>query len=81
MVSLLLAVVLSGVPTEHRIEQNYAEAYQQSIKDHKPLMVVVGAPWCRACSVLKESTILPMAETGELDNCSLIHISEPTRPY
>jgi thioredoxin-like negative regulator of GroEL len=80
MVSLLLAVVLSGVTSEHQVQQNYAEAYQQSLKEQKPLMVVVGAPWCRACNVLKESTIGPMAETGELDNVSLAVIDREADP-
>ena len=70
MVSLLFAVVLAGVPSEQQLQQNYAEAYRQSVAEQKPLMVVVGAPWCPACNVLKASTIEPMALTGELDDVS-----------
>ena len=61
MVSILLAVVLSSVTSEQSLHQNYADAYKESVQEDKPLMVVVGAPWCHACNVLKESTIKPMA--------------------
>ena len=70
MVSLLLAVVLGSVTTAP-IKTDYAEAYKESVAKNKPLMVVVGAPWCPACNVLKQSTIEPMAKTGELDQVSV----------
>jgi thioredoxin-like negative regulator of GroEL len=80
MVSLLLAFVLSGVTSEQQLQQNYAEAYQQSVDQEKPLMVVVGAPWCPACNVLKETTIKQMAQTGELDSVSLAVINRDEEP-
>ena len=43
-------------------------------------MVVVGAPWCPACNVLKETTIKSMAQTGELDNVSLALINRDEDP-
>ena len=43
-------------------------------------MVVVSAPWCPACNVLKESTIKPMADSGELDNVSLTVINQEDDP-
>lgn len=80
MVSLLLAVVLAGVTSENQLKQNYAEAYEQSVSQQKPLMVVVGAPWCPACNVLKETTIRSMAQTGELDAVSLAVINRDDEP-
>jgi thioredoxin-like negative regulator of GroEL len=80
MVSLLFAVVLVGVTSEQQLQQNYAEAYAQSVSQQKPLMVVVGAPWCHACNVLKESTIEPMALTGELDSVSLAVVNHDENP-
>ncbi len=68
MVSLLLALVLSSVTSEQQMDQTYASVYKQSIEENKPLMVVVGAEWCPACHVLKDSTIKPMAQTGELND-------------
>ncbi|TWU42028.1 thioredoxin family protein [Novipirellula artificiosorum] len=80
MVTLLLAVVLSGVTSEHPIQQKYATAYQESLRENKPLMVVVGAPWCPACNVLKNSTIKPMAQTGELDDVCVAVIDKDQDP-
>ena len=80
MVSLLLAFVLSGVTSEQQLQQDYADAYQQSVDQEKPLMVVVGAPWCPACNVLKEETIKQMAHTGELDSVSLAVINRDEEP-
>jgi thioredoxin-like negative regulator of GroEL len=80
MVSLLFALVLAGVPSERQLHQNYADAYRQSISQQKPLMVVVGAPWCPACNVLKETTIRSMAQTGELDAVSLAVINRDDDP-
>lgn len=80
MVSLLLALALSGVTSEEQMHQKYAVAYEQSVKQHKPLMVVVGAPWCPACTVLKDTTIKSMAQTGELDSVSLAVINKDEEP-
>jgi len=80
MVSIFLAVVLASVTSDQSLQQNYADAYKASIKDEKPLMVIVGAPWCHACTVLKESTIKPMADSGELDTVSLAVINPDEYP-
>jgi thioredoxin-like negative regulator of GroEL len=80
MVSLLLGVALLGFTSEQQSQQNYAEAYRDSVSQQKPLLVVVGAPWCPACNSLKQSTILPMAELGELDGVSLAMINKDEDP-
>lgn len=80
MVSIFLAVVLSSVTSDQSLQQNYADAYRQSVDEEKPLMVVVSAPWCPACNVLKESTIKPMANSGELDNFSVTVINQDDDP-
>ena len=79
MVTLLLAVLLSGVTTAP-LKTDYAEAYKESVSEDKPLMVVVGAPWCPACNVLKQTTIEPMAETGELDDVSVALLDRDSNP-
>ena len=80
MVSLLMAVALSSVTSDQQLHQKYAEAYEQSVREQKPLMVVVGAPWCPACNVLKETTIKSMAKTGELDAVSLTMVNRDEDP-
>ena len=80
MVSLLLAVILGSVTSETVPHKDYAEAYRVSVAEHKPLMVVVGAPWCPACNVLKENTLEPMAATGELSEVSVAMIDRDVDP-
>lgn len=80
MVSLLLAVLLVSVTSEQNLQQNYADAYKQSVAENKPLMVVVGAPWCPACNVLKDTTLKSMATSGELDAVSLVMINRDEAP-
>lgn len=77
MVSLLLAVVLGSVTS---LKTDYEEAYKESVSEDKPLMVVVGAPWCPACNVLKQSTLEPMAATGELDDVSVAVLDRDANP-
>lgn len=79
MVSLLLAVVLGSV-TSASLKTDYAEAYKESVAQDKPLMVVVGAPWCPACNVLKQNTIGPMADSGELDQVSVALLDRDSNP-
>lgn len=80
MASLLLGLIFLVITSDQPTQLNYAEAYRNSVSEQKPLLVVVGAPWCPACTTLKESTILPMAETGELDGVSLAMINKDEDP-
>lgn len=80
MFSLLLTVILTTAPTDQQLEQSYAQAYTESLEEKKPLLVVVGAPWCPACRILKESTLKPMAKTGELDDVSFVVINRDENP-
>ena len=80
MFSLLLTVILTSAPADQQLQQSYAQAYTESLKEKKPLLVVVGAPWCPACRVLKESTLKPMAKTGELDDVSFVVINRDENP-
>ena len=79
MATLLLAVVMSSVAPAP-LKTDYAEAYKESVAKDKPLMVVVSAPWCPACNVLKETTIEPMAKTGELDGVSVAVLDRDSNP-
>ncbi len=77
MVSLLLAIAIGSITS---LRTDYAEAYKESVKEDKPLMVVVGADWCPACNVLKQSTLEPMAEGGELDEVSIAVLDRDSNP-
>jgi thioredoxin-like negative regulator of GroEL len=80
MGSLLIALVLTMATRGESIQQDYADAYKRSVAEDKPLMVVVGAPWCPACNVLKDTTLEPMVESGELDAVSLVVINRDEDP-
>ena len=80
MLSVMLAVMLGSVTSEDSLKQSYADAYAESVQEEKPLMVVVGAPWCPACNVLKDATIEPMVKTGELTDVSIAVIDRDADP-
>ena len=80
-VSMLLAAVISsasasGLPAK----KSYAEAYRSSVKEKKPLVIVIGAPWCKACNVLKETTLTSMADDGDFDSVNLVVIDRDEQP-
>ncbi|EMI57486.1 MULTISPECIES: thioredoxin family protein [Rhodopirellula] len=85
---LTLVFVTTGVATAepaiekstHSSDQNYTLAYKQSVEEDKPLMVVVGAPYCPACQVLKQTTIADMSRSGELDSVSLAVVDRDAEP-
>lgn len=80
MVSLLLAVVLASVTSEPAKDHDYTTAYKDAVSNNKPLMVVVGAEWCPACHVLKDTTIKPMVRTGELDLVNIAVVDRDAEP-
>jgi thioredoxin-like negative regulator of GroEL len=80
MVSVLFAVVLSLVTSEHEATQTYATAYEKSVSEKKPLVVVVSAQWCPACNVLKDTTIKTLEQTGDLDAVSVVVIDRDADP-
>ncbi|MBB3208206.1 thioredoxin-like negative regulator of GroEL [Rhodopirellula rubra] len=85
---LTLVFVTTGVATAepsrenitHTSDQNYTLAYKKSVEQDKPLMVVIGAPYCPACQVLKQTTIANMSRSGELDNVSLAVVDRDAEP-
>ena len=87
-IGLTLAVVTHGSTSagvvSHRTQapkdQNYTLAYQQSVEEDKPLMVVVSAGYCPACDVLKKTTIAKMEQSGELDSVSVAVVDRDAEP-
>ncbi|MCM2372508.1 thioredoxin family protein [Aporhodopirellula aestuarii] len=85
---LTLVFVTTGVATAEPSrqnatplsDQNYTLAYKQSVEEDKPLMVVVGAPYCPACQVLKQTTIANMKRSGELDQVSVAVVDRDAEP-
>lgn len=65
MLNLVLAAVLqtSVVGAE---PLSYDDAYRASRAENKPLVVLVGADWCGACRVMKNSSLPQVAKDGVL---------------
>jgi len=84
MVSMLLtatlATVLSPLASLPPAAQSYADAYRDATAEDKPLLVVVGAEWCPACTNLKSSTIRALAQEGELEDVSLAVVDQDAEP-
>jgi thioredoxin-like negative regulator of GroEL len=74
---LLLFSVLSSSQVER---PSYEAAYRQAQKEHKPLLIVVGAEWCAACKTLKAQTIEPMQNSGKLENVIVTVVDKDLRP-
>jgi thiol:disulfide interchange protein len=84
MVSMLLtatlATILTPLASLPPAAQSYADAYRDAKAEHKPLLVVVGAEWCPACTNLKSNTIRSLAQQGELEEVSLAVVDQDSEP-
>lgn len=80
MVSVFFAVALSLVASDHEAKLTYTAAYEKSVSERKPLLVVVGAQWCPACNVLKDTTIRSLQQTGELSDVNVAVVDRDAEP-
>lgn len=85
MISLLMLTTLSmtlnvAMTGESAAEHDYTLAYKRSIQEDKPLMVVVGADWCPACTQLKDSTLRTMQQSGELQEVNVAVVDRDRDP-
>jgi thiol-disulfide isomerase/thioredoxin len=54
--------------------QDFNQACQHSLATRRPLVVLVGANWCRACQIMQK-TVLPQVEkTGGLKNVVFVYV-------
>ena len=61
MTSLALTAVLHAAIVATG-SHNYAEAHRLTAETGRPLVVLVGADWCPACQVMKNSTMPGLAQ-------------------
>ncbi|TWT30698.1 thioredoxin domain-containing protein [Blastopirellula retiformator] len=63
------------IPAEPEIQPvslvSYAEAYKLYKSERKPMVVMVGAAWCRYCPAVK-AELMRMLKQGEFDDASLV---------
>ena len=73
--AFLLAVTAGG-----KTAPDYETALAESQHASKPLVVLIGAPWCASCQVMKRETIQPMMESGKLEHVVVTYVDKDERP-
>ncbi len=79
MVHVALAFLMAVTAGENKA-QDYETALAASQKESKPLVVLIGAPWCASCQVMKRETIEPMMKSGKLDNVVVTFVDKDEQP-
>ncbi len=79
MVHVALAFLMAVTAGESKA-LNYEAALAASQKESKPLVVLIGAPWCASCQVMKRETIEPMLKSGKLEKVVVTFIDKDERP-
>ncbi|QDV64292.1 thioredoxin family protein [Crateriforma conspicua] len=80
MFLLLFAAAVTTASHVETLPSDYNLAYKQSVAEHKPLMVMVGAPWCPACNVMKDTTLKSIEQSGELSQVSFAVVDRDAQP-
>ena len=62
MIATLLQMTLAATPVD-----DYANAFRQSQETSKPLLVLVGAEWCPACTKMNANVLPELKRRGLLD--------------
>lgn len=73
--AFLLAVTAGG-----NSAPDYETALAESQQESKPLVVLIGAPWCASCQVMKRETMEPMMASGKFENVVVTYINKDERP-
>lgn len=55
-------------------ESNFDKAYQQSVATGRPLVVLIGAEWCSACKLMRDSILPQVAKAGGLSNVVFTYV-------
>ena len=81
MTSLLLATVVQASvvaaepkPAKKPQPQGFEAAMERSAKSDRPLVVLLGADWCPACRVMKNSTLPKVAKAGGLKDVEFVDV-------
>ncbi len=79
MSSLVLAAVIqvSVLPAN---PQDIEQAYTRSLQSGKPLVVLIGATWCRACVTMKKATLPALAQAGRMRHVEYAYVDVDRRP-
>jgi len=70
MTGLTAALVMQAMLLSPQ-SQSYEQAYAKSAESGRPLLVMIGAPWCPACVTMKQTTIPAMQKAGDFEGVEL----------
>jgi thiol-disulfide isomerase/thioredoxin len=73
MASIFLAVLMGATPAGGD-QEDFNQAYQRSLVSGRPLVVLIGAPWCRACQTMKHSILPRIAGVGGLNRVVFTYV-------
>lgn len=74
-VVLLSFFLFDGTISEKSLDRDnykYERALEAQKKNHKPILIFIGAKWCVACSSMKTDTLKPMRDANELDSVNIV---------
>jgi thiol-disulfide isomerase/thioredoxin len=54
--------------------QDYSTAYQKSLDTGRPLVVLLGAPWCPACLTMKNSVLPEVVQNNGLKDVEFTYV-------
>jgi len=61
-------------------DQSYAVAAHRSAESGKPLLVLLGAEWCPACKVMRDTTMPALARQGGLKDVEYSYVDVDRNP-
>jgi thiol-disulfide isomerase/thioredoxin len=73
-VTNIILLALMQVSALAADEQGFDQAYQQSLKTGRPLVVLIGATWCPACQKMKNSILPRVAGVGGLNKVVFTYV-------
>ena len=74
MTSIALSVLLQASMAVSAAPLSYEKGVQAAAKSGRPLLILVGAEWCRDCVVLKRDVMPKLKKTGLLDQVEFVYL-------
>lgn len=65
---------------DETINLKYAEAFEKSKNEGKPLVVLISAKWCPHCVTMKSETVEPMKKDGSLKDAIVTIVDVDDEP-
>ena len=73
MTSMMLALVLQTTLISAQ-SPSLEEAYQRSVANGRPLVVLIGAEWCPGCVVMKNRVLPEAARAGAMNGVEFAYV-------